>query len=249
MNVRHSRSNSIARFYEDYWRSPEGLADHKSLRDLREKAHRYAYHLLGDLHGAHVLDVGCGSGDDVVEMTRRNAQVLGIDVAINSLELSKQKLRLANLSDARIRFARMDIESLALESCSFDVVFMNSVLMHVNSSRAIAECRRVATRGGAVIVVEPLRYCLPILLYRKLFSRFETVRPRYLSLSELLKWGRDFSNVMHREFYFMGVTARTGQRQMRHSGPSSLAAISEPVKDKLPWLRELYWITVVKMVK
>jgi methylase of polypeptide subunit release factors len=41
----------------------------------------YAFHLLGDVKDKLVLDLGCGSGEEVIPLLRRGARVIGIDLS------------------------------------------------------------------------------------------------------------------------------------------------------------------------
>ena len=41
----------------------------------------YAFHLLGDIEAKQVLDLGCGTGEEIVTLARRGAHVIGIDIS------------------------------------------------------------------------------------------------------------------------------------------------------------------------
>src|SRR3984893_5464606 len=41
----------------------------------------YAFHLLGDVSGSLVLDLGCGNGENSLLVARRQARVIGLDVS------------------------------------------------------------------------------------------------------------------------------------------------------------------------
>jgi cyclopropane fatty-acyl-phospholipid synthase-like methyltransferase len=58
----------------------------------------YAFYLLGDVAGKHVLELGCGSGENTVPLCQRGAHVLGIDVSSELIALAKQRLRQAGLA-------------------------------------------------------------------------------------------------------------------------------------------------------
>ena len=244
-----ARRSLTRRFYDRYWQSEAGLADHHNLRLLREEAHRYAHGWVGDLSGCRVLDVGCGSGDDTLALTRRGGRVVGIDISASSLITVRHRLARAGLARGG-DVQRSSAESLPFANETFDLVFMNSVLMHVEAASALAECRRVTKRGGSVIIVEPLLYCPAMWLYRKLFSSFEKVEPRYLSLRQLLRMGVGFSRIEHREFFFLAVVnllfhRLTGVEKVL----PFLGSVDAWLGQRLPLLAELYWIAVVKMVK
>lgn len=57
----------------------------------------------GDVTGARVLDVGCGSGRYAVELARRGAEVVGLDLAPAMVDMARHAARQAGVED-RCRF-------------------------------------------------------------------------------------------------------------------------------------------------
>src|ERR1700719_193915 len=41
----------------------------------------YAFHLLGDIRNKTVVDLGCGTGENMVPLAMRGANVIGIDIS------------------------------------------------------------------------------------------------------------------------------------------------------------------------
>ncbi len=109
---------------------------------------------LIDPAGKDVVDVGCGPGVLVRELTRRGARTVG-------LEVSEQQLAPALAQDdgAGARYLVGSAQDLPLDDRSMDaVVFMRS-LHHIppaDQSRALREARRVLRSDGVVYVAEPL---------------------------------------------------------------------------------------------
>src|SRR5690349_19717603 len=66
----------------------------------------YAFHLLGDVHGKLVLDLGCGSGEETIPLRQRGARVIGIDISRDLLEVAQRRLQKYGLdADLRVRSA------------------------------------------------------------------------------------------------------------------------------------------------
>ena len=102
-----------------------------------------------DLAGKHVLDVGCGTGENL----RVLAETFGCRVAgVDSSE--------AMLAEARRKVPHADLrhgvaERLPFAEESFDAVWMSLVAHLLERPRAFAEARRVLVEGGRLVVVTP----------------------------------------------------------------------------------------------
>ena len=64
----------------------------------------YAFYLLGDVHNKLVVDLGCGSGEEVVPLQQRGARVIGIDISPHLIAIAHERLRKYGV-DAELRIA------------------------------------------------------------------------------------------------------------------------------------------------
>ena len=63
------------------------------VRASREKMRsRMLLHLPSDLSGKRILDAGCGAGQFSIELALRGANVLGIDISSNLIEIAKKRV-------------------------------------------------------------------------------------------------------------------------------------------------------------
>jgi ubiquinone/menaquinone biosynthesis C-methylase UbiE len=104
--------------------------------------------------GKDVVDIGCGGGALVRELTARGARVVGVEVSEGQLAAALA------LDDGRgARYVVAEAQRLPLESSSADVAVFMRTLHHVPLESlldALSEGRRVVRPDGLVYVAEPL---------------------------------------------------------------------------------------------
>lgn len=118
--------------------------------------------------GKRVLEVGCGTGTDLLQFARAGALVTGVDLTPQSIAITRDKFRAYGFDG---EFAVADAESLNFPDGKFDVVYSFGVLHHTpDTGGAIAEMHRVLKPGGEAVVMlynrSSLFYWLSIILKR-----------------------------------------------------------------------------------
>ena len=83
-----------------------------------------------DLTGWRVLDVGCNAGYYSVELARRGAQVLGIDVDPHYLRQASWVARQLGL-EAQLEFRQMQVYDVAHLDQEFDLIWYMGVFYHL----------------------------------------------------------------------------------------------------------------------
>lgn len=132
----------------------------------------YAFYLLGDVRGKTVLDLGCGSGEEVIPLVKRGAHVIGIDISPELIAIAAQRARHYGVgADLQVGSAY----ETGLPDHSIDIVFCMSLLHHLDIARANAEIRRVLRADGLLIVKEPIRLSWAAKQLRKLFPAHEDI--------------------------------------------------------------------------
>lgn len=103
----------------------------------------------GGLADKRVVDVGCGGGILAESMAGRGADVLGIDLAGESLQVADLH---ALDSGVLVRYREVAVEQLAAEEPEgYDVVTCMEMLEHVpDPESVIIACARLARPGGTV---------------------------------------------------------------------------------------------------
>ncbi len=116
------------------------------------RSKRRSYELLGVVPGNAVLDVGCGSGDDV----RALAAIVGSGgraVGVDASALAIRRARTGAPDNAR--FVVADAAALPFEAASFDACRSERTLQHLERPRlALGEIARITRPRGLVVATE-----------------------------------------------------------------------------------------------
>ena len=104
------------------------------------------------LKGKNVLVVGCGFGDDAVQLAYLGASVSAVVISAESVAISRKR---AAVSGAVVAFAVSPAERLPYADEIFDLVYLPDIVHHVEISMAMREVRRVLRPGGIVLANEP----------------------------------------------------------------------------------------------
>jgi ubiquinone/menaquinone biosynthesis C-methylase UbiE len=113
---------------------------------------RPALELLGDLAGRDVLDYGCGHAMAAVVLARRGARVTAFDLSAGYLREARDRARANGVA---VSFVQADGHRLPFATASFDRVWGNAVLHHLDVTVAGRELSRVLRPGGVAVFCEP----------------------------------------------------------------------------------------------
>ncbi|MFT4974121.1 MAG: demethylmenaquinone methyltransferase/2-methoxy-6-polyprenyl-1,4-benzoquinol methylase [Myxococcota bacterium] len=103
-----------------------------------------------------LLDLATGTGDQVIAMTRagRITDAVGMDMSAGMLEVGRQKVAAAGLSDV-IAMEEGDATALPYEDASFDAITISFGIRNVvHVDRALSEMRRILRPGGRAVILE-----------------------------------------------------------------------------------------------
>jgi SAM-dependent methyltransferase len=107
---------------------------------------------LGNVRGLRVLDYGCGHGMASVVLARRGACVTAFDLSAGYLAEAGRRAAANGIALDRVQ---ADGERLPFADASFDRVWGNAVLHHLDIELAGRELLRVLRPGGIAIFCEP----------------------------------------------------------------------------------------------
>jgi len=157
------------------------------LSDVRKFIPNFANMQVGDV----VLDLCCGTGEQVLEFGRNGITATGIDINSNILKIAlknKAKSKLENVS-----FQQADATNLPFQDCHFDCVSISFGLHDKRKTareKIVSEMTRVVKNNGTLIFVDfqfPLPANISGLVVRGI--EFLAGRGHYHNFKDYLKNG------------------------------------------------------------
>jgi ubiquinone/menaquinone biosynthesis C-methylase UbiE len=115
----------------------------------------YAFHLLGDVRGKTVVDLGCGTGENIIPLLERGARVIGMDISPDLIAIAQKRLNVANLEAT---LTTGDAYATGLPDESVDAIFSMALIHHLDIKLVRDEMWRVLRKGGVIILREPIRF-------------------------------------------------------------------------------------------
>jgi ubiquinone/menaquinone biosynthesis C-methylase UbiE len=130
--------------------------DAQSAQPFHQDVRRAVFALLQPRPGYHVLDVGCGTGEDaraLCQLAGEDGQVIGVDASATMIEEACARSAATGLP---VVFRHADAAHLDLADASFDGCYSIRTFQHLDDpERALAEVVRVLRPGGRIVVADP----------------------------------------------------------------------------------------------
>jgi ubiquinone/menaquinone biosynthesis C-methylase UbiE len=89
--------------------------------------------------------LGCGRGNDCLELEKISEDIIGIDI-------SSKALKEAKTNYIKHNFLQADAEQLPFKNSSFDVVYCKSILHHLNLDKSLIEITRILKLNGILFI-------------------------------------------------------------------------------------------------
>jgi len=164
------------------------------------KSDEYADSLFASSKGLDVLDYCCGNGHHALRLAETfGANVTGIDLSDKRVESANREAAEKGLSET-CRFFVMDAEHTTFADNSFDMIYCNGVLHHLDLDAAYKELARLLRPHGKIVAAEGLSHNPIIHTYRKLTPKLRTA----WEMEHILSRGR----IRQSKQYFDGLETR-----------------------------------------
>lgn len=116
----------------------------------QEHLHRYAM-TLEMAAGKNILDIACGEGYGVYLLSKKAAQVTGIDIDHATIEKARAKYKASNIT-----FRQGSVLAIDAGNAVFDMVTCFETLEHTEDhDKLLSELKRVLKPGGILFISTP----------------------------------------------------------------------------------------------
>lgn len=139
------------------------------------------------LRGKRVLVLGCGYGEDALQLAHLGARVSAADLSAEAVAIARRRAQHPQaryfilLGGPHIDFTVCPAESLPYADASFDLVYISDVAHHFDIPVALREVRRVLKPGAVMLANEPYTHSWAQLIRQARLVR-ERVYPRLIRL-------------------------------------------------------------------
>jgi len=144
-NVDHQEIEKFSALAQTWW---DLTGESKPLHLMNPTRLNYISQGSDGLFGKEIVDVGCGGGILSESMAKLGANVLGIDMAQESLNVAKLHALETNVTS--VQYQKITVEELAKQRpASFDVVTCMEMLEHVpDPASVVRACVALVKPGG-----------------------------------------------------------------------------------------------------
>jgi len=105
-------------------------------------------HILGDVPGLDVLELGCGAAQWSIELARRGARVVGLDLSQRQLDHAS---RLIEAAGVEVSLIHASAEAVPLPDASQDVIFCDhGAMVFADPHATVPEAARLLRDGGVL---------------------------------------------------------------------------------------------------
>ena len=211
---------------------------------------RFALSRIMPIQGLVVLDYISGLNGNGIFLADNGAlEVHSFDISLKTLEILAMALEI-NPAHRKMHLSHAAAEKLPYDNESFDLVYGNSALHHVDLQRAVPEIFRVLKKDGKAIFTEPLGGNSLIALVRE-YAPYKDKIPRTpyerpLTGADIAFINEVFPNTSVREFDFVAGFMRF----FRKSGEYKLMEkIDNLLRERVPFLRDYFRYVALEMKK
>ena len=190
--------------------------------------HNYMLKMVGEINlpeNAKILDVGCGPGEMVRDLIKAGREIHGIDIAIEMVNIAKEKIKNSPFKDANVHLAVGDIEKLTFEDDFFDLIIVSGVVEYLKDDETwLAEINRTLKKGGFLIINVTNKYSVAkwtsglfekAKSNKRMFNFFNFFKEKVLNKGKLHYF--PFRPRVHSPKGFDSLMAQNGYEKIRHN--------------------------------
>jgi len=212
--------------------------------------YKRTFAMLGSLEGKRLLEYGCGNGKNILQFVQKGAHYTGIDIS-NRRILEANKIIRSNSLEGKAEALRMNAERLDFADNSFDVVYGEAIIHHLDIDTAMREIKRVLKKNAMALFVEPKGENPIINIYRKRTPHLRTEDEKPLTSNDFEKF-REYFNIEVEDYFLFSLAAFIFRRFFKSEplfrvSKILLDGLDTMVFRLLPFSRKYSWYCVIKM--
>lgn len=165
--IANERSFHNARFSEEV-RDAQG----KYYASIKHGSAKFDQRVTELARNADVLEYGCGSAIQGLEVAAIAKSLTGID--ISDVAIEDARVASAERGLTNTRYETMDAEDMSFPDGSFDLVFGRGIIHHLDLERCFSSVSRVLRPGGTALFWEPLGHNPVLNRYRDMTPEART---------------------------------------------------------------------------
>ena len=156
--------SAIQTHYHRGWRARESYTPEGYAQDLRQHLTQRLWqdrrlivpwlNSMRPLQGSRILEIGCGTGSSTVAMAEQGAEVVGVDIDTDALEVARVRLQAHAL---KAELVSQNITEFDVAGGRFDVAIFFACLEHMTLPERLAGLASVwrgLPKGGLLVVVD-----------------------------------------------------------------------------------------------
>jgi SAM-dependent methyltransferase len=116
---------------------------------IRKREIKIIFDVIASLKPRTILDLGCGGGWLSKFLSAKGYLIIGIDISVSLIETAT---KVAPKSGG---FLIGDCMNLPFNNNTFDLIIGMGVLHHLDLDKTLAECHRVLSKNGSMLIMEP----------------------------------------------------------------------------------------------
>jgi ubiquinone/menaquinone biosynthesis C-methylase UbiE len=121
------------------------------LQGFFEKTKVFSYHQLNPKLNEVIADIGCGIGNDTINLTKSGAKIIGIDHDQSFIEIAKKH----QLNNLHLEFICSQADNIPFTDHTFDKVRFDRVFQHITDyDKVLKEVSRILKPNGQIQIVD-----------------------------------------------------------------------------------------------
>jgi ubiquinone/menaquinone biosynthesis C-methylase UbiE len=161
--------------FHDRWAAAidvEGIHVRDYFEACTAPENRFILSQLGEVRGQHLLDLGCGAGENSVYFASRGARCVASDYSPGMVDVA---LKLAAANGVTVEGRVINAMAIDFPDNTFDIVYASNLLHHIpDPQQTLREMHRVLKPGGVACFWDPLKHNPIINVYRRMATEVRT---------------------------------------------------------------------------